>query len=579
MLAKNRTLTLIAAAMALALAAPATPASAALRDDADWREYYLNSADGVTQLHADVLTPKGMPIDGTVKTPVILVATPYANHAGSLPPPNDLNGSGPNPRFYDFLNMSGALTKGYSFAYVDLPGFGGSSGCNDWGGTREQLGVRAAVEWAASQPWSNGKVALLGKSYDGWTGLMGVAQQPKGLAAVVSLEPVYDGYRYIYMNGVRRSNTIGTISLFQAADAMPGRPGDSPQYQANGAPQAWCYGVNIAGSTADDNQHGPYWEERNLIDDAVGKTTPVFLTQGFLETNTHADGAFQYYNALAGDENRAWFGQFDHTRCWEKNNSGSTPAGNNTRWQTGRNGQECMDQIMTFLDEHLKGIEAPQDETPVEIQDIRGRWREEASFPPPDARYFDTELNTGTYTDDGGGSGLRPSETSGIWTVSEPLTHEVWLSGEPAITAGVDAVPNANFAANVYDIAEDGSMIMISRGVSLIRGTGRRSVSFTMYGQDWPLAPGHRIGVLISDADTSFFTHAATRSTVTVRSAKISIPFLKYERTSFIPSEETNPRMETYLGQGGSILSEGKIASSQKAFGLPGPLQPRPAEA
>ena len=578
MLVQRKMLVLVAAAISLAVSLPATPASAALRNDADWREYYFNSADGVTQLHADVLTPKGMPVDGTVRTPVIMVVSPYTNHNGSTTD-LDMNGTGPNPRFYDFLDMSGALTKGYSFAYVDLPGDGGSSGCNDWGGTREQLAVRSAVEWAASQPWSNGKVALLGKSYDGWTGLMGISQQPQGLAAVVSLEPVYEGYRYMFMNGVRRPPYASTMALFQAVDAKPGRPGDSPQYHANGAPQAWCYPVNLAGNYADDDPHGPYWEERNLIDDTLGKTTPLFLTQGFLETNTHADGAFQYYNGLAGTENRAWFGQFDHTRCWEKNISTSTPGGNGQRWQTGRPGMECIDQIMTFLDEHLKGIEPPQDATPVEVQDFTGRWREEAAFPPADSRLYETQLNTGTYADNGSGNGLRPTEAAGLWTVSPPLEHDVWLSGEPIITAGVEALPNANFSANVYDIDPQGDVTMISRGVSLIRGTGRRTVSFSMYGQDWPLPAGHRIGVLISDADTSVFTHVPTQANVTVLSAKIGLPFLKYDRTEFLPSEGTTPRLENYRGQTGGSLSGGKLASSEKAFNLPGPLQPNPAEA
>ena len=65
--------------------------------------------------------------------------------------------------------------------------------------------MRAAVECAAEQPWSNGRVGLIGKSYEGWTGLMGIAQQPKGLAAVVAMESVFSGYRYIYMNGIRRT--------------------------------------------------------------------------------------------------------------------------------------------------------------------------------------------------------------------------------------------------------------------------------------------------------------------------------------------------------------------------------------
>jgi predicted acyl esterase len=237
-----------------------------------------------------------------------------------------------------------------------------------------------------------------------------------------------------------------------------------------------------------------------------------------------------------------------------------------------------MDQIMTFLDEHLKGIEPPQDETPVEVQDIRGRWREEAEWPPADSIHYTTELNAGTYADNGSGAGLSPSDNQGIWTVSEPLAHEVWLSGEPVITAGVDASPNANFAANVYEITPEGEAQMISRGVGAIRGTGTRTVSFTMYGQDWPIAAGNRIGVLISDADTNEFEYYAAQGTVTVRSARISLPFLTYDRTEFLPSEETTPRLENFLATGGS-LSDAKITASQKAFELPGPLQPNPAQA
>jgi predicted acyl esterase len=35
-----------------------------------------------------------------------------------------------------------------------------------------------AVEWAAAQPWSTGKVGMYGKSYDGVTGLIGVTNLP-----------------------------------------------------------------------------------------------------------------------------------------------------------------------------------------------------------------------------------------------------------------------------------------------------------------------------------------------------------------------------------------------------------------
>ena len=43
---------------------------------------------------------------------------------------------------------------------------------------------------------------MYGKSYDGLTGLIGVDKRPAGLAAVVSQEPVYDDYRYLYGDGI-----------------------------------------------------------------------------------------------------------------------------------------------------------------------------------------------------------------------------------------------------------------------------------------------------------------------------------------------------------------------------------------
>jgi predicted acyl esterase len=569
MLAMKRTLTLIAAVGMLAIPGMVPTASALPHPDGDHYQYYFLSTDGITNLHADVLRPKGLP--NYVRTPVIVTVSPYTNHNGATTD-TDLNGVGPSPRFYDFLGLSQALRKGYTYVMVDLPGFGGSGGCNDWGGVREQGAVKAAVEWAASRPWSNGKVALLGKSYDGWTGLMGIAQQPRGLSAVVSLEPVYDGYRYIWMNGIRRSSTVGTISLFQAIDAKPGRPNDDPEYLANSGPNVWCYPINIVGAGFDDDANGVFWQERNLIPTTVGKTTPIFLTQGFLETNTHADGAFQYWNGLAGNENRAWFGQFDHCRAWET--QGACSLNTNPRLAVGREG--FITEVMSFLDEHLKGIQPQVDYPTIAVQDILGRYRAEEEWPPVDSLMYETSLNIGSYTDSGNGSGLRPTETQGIWSVSQPLPHDVWLAGEPVITAEVNTLlPNANMAANVYDIDPDGKILMISRGVNLLRGMGTRVFTFSLYGHDFPIPAGHRIGVLIGSGNTDVFTHVPTQQSVSVLSASVRLPFLTYNRTQFLDGGST-PRLEQYLAATRNTLTPTKIASSLRTFTVPGPLLPPP---
>src|SRR3954454_14976991 len=203
-----------------ASAAPAGPGAAARAADvppgAAWTEATIGEADG-TKLHADIMRPKDLPENA--KVPVILSIGPYFNPWGQPGPAGPAEGtsydpvgpsSGPSDRFYDFIKGARLMERGYAFVMVDLRGFGGSSGCLDWGGPGEQADVVNAVRWAAAQPWSTGAVGMYGKSYDAVTGLIGVDHQPPGLKAVVAQEPVYDLYRYLYGDGMRRENSAAT---------------------------------------------------------------------------------------------------------------------------------------------------------------------------------------------------------------------------------------------------------------------------------------------------------------------------------------------------------------------------------
>jgi hypothetical protein len=201
------------------------------------------------------------------------------------------------------------------------------------------------------------------------------------------------------------------------------------------------------------------------------------------------------------------------------------------------------------------------------VEDATGRWRGEASWPPADSQSYMTDLRPGTYTDSGSGSGVHPDETQGIWTVSQPLPYDVWLSGTPTVNVSVDAVPNANLAANVYDVSPGGEVTMISRGVQLLRGTGIRNFSLELYGQDWPVPAGDRIAVLISSANDTF-TYVPTNQTVTIRSGTIGLPFLRYDRTEFLPSTDT-PKLLNYLGADKTTLSASTINGGQATFNLP----------
>lgn len=531
-----------------------------------WHEEYFASGDG-TRLHADVLRPAGLAAD--VKTPVILTVSPYTNHAAGTITDYDPDGRGPSHRFYDFLDLGDILERGYTYVMVDLPGTGGSSGCTDWGGPAEQAAVKAAVEWAAAQPWSTGRVGVIGKSYDGWTGLMAIANRPMGLAAVVSMEPVFAGYRYLYMNGVRFTNSVRTPASFALTDATPGGTSDTPEYHLNGTgPNAGCYALTIGQHQLDEPDFG-YWRERDLIEKSRGATTPLFLTQGFLETNTRPDGAFDYYDAMAGPK-RAWFGQFDHVRGWEA--AAGEPL-------TGRHG--FIDETMRFLDHYVKGVplgDAPTDkDPPVAVQGIDGRYRSEADWPPADAQRHASALRPGSYADDGQNRGTGRGAGRGLWSISQPLPHRAHLAGEPVLEAEVETtVPRANLVANVYDIDQEGFALMISRGAYLLRGVGRQRVRFALYGQDWPLPEGHRLGVVISGSNSEWWDLAVpTRTDVNVMSASLELPFLRYARAEFIEGS-ASARLEGYLWTAGFTVPATVLAGAETSFKLPPPQDPHP---
>lgn len=543
----------IAVVIGLALLAPAlltvgtlAPADAAEREDAVWTEEYFEMPDGTT-LHADVLRPAGLA--ASVRTPVVLTVSPYTSHSGGASAP-DPSGDAPSERFHDFLDLTGALDEGYTYVIVDLPGTGGSGGCNDWGGPAEQGAVHTAVEWAATQEWSTGKVALLGKSYDGWTGLMGVSTRPRGLAAVVSMEPVFSGYSYLYNRGVRFANSVGTPVIFQANDLFPGSLGDTVDYHLAGLPLTPCHALNVA-QQQDDSEESAFWVERDLVPTSRGSRVPVLLTQGFLETNTKPDRAFDYWSALRGRDNIGWFGQFDHVRGWE------TDAGG--RPQVGRDPMVFAGQVEAFLDKHLmgeRGHSVRAAKPGVQVQDNRGRWRHERAWPPADTRSLRTVLNPGSYADDGANTATGSDAGQGIWSVSAPLRRPAWVAGEPVLDISVTtSLPRANLVALVYDVAPDGTATVVSRGTQLVRASGTTDYSLPLYGQDWRFERGHRIGVLLSGADADWWVHLPTGADVTVEEAAIRLPFLTRERTRFLRGTST-PRLEEHLRETATVPAE-----------------------
>jgi predicted acyl esterase len=536
-------------------------------DHSKWSQHYIDEADG-TQLHADVLRPDNLPDDA--KTPVILSIGPYFNHSGqtgALGPVEDapydpLTVDGPSDRFYDFINGTKLLEKGYTWVQVDLRGFGGSNGCLDWGGPGEQADVKAAVEWAASQPWSTGKVGMYGKSYDGVTGLVGILQQPKGLEAVVAQEPVYDLYRYLYMNRVRFPNSLLTPALYDGIAGTPGTAGDTLAYNFNSlndTARPGCPAVNHA-DQQDPNHDSAYWKARDLIAPAKGKKTPLFLTQGFLENNTKPDGAFDFYNNLAGPK-RAWLGMWDHVRGNDRDEEGRLKMGRDS-W---------FEETMHFYDQYLKGAPAAKKDPVNAVETSDGSWRNETSWPPKDSIARSTALNAGGYSDDGTNNGTGdagPPNGQGVWTFSPPFQSPVHLAGVPHVTVDVDFPgADANLVADVYDLDAKNNATLVSRGAYLVPSAGK--VTFDLYGNDWKMPAGHRLGVLITGANAEWWLHTPTLQQVTVKSASLTASYLGCRRPATIQGDPS-VKLEDYLESAPFEVDAQTVADNTRTdFDLP----------
>ena len=96
------------------------------------------------------------------------------------------------------------LPHGYAFAQVSVTGTGRSNHCMDLMGTAEQLGNDAAVSWLGSQDWSNGNVAMIGKSYDGSTPWQAAMFGNEHLKTIVPISGLIGVKELMWKNGLLR---------------------------------------------------------------------------------------------------------------------------------------------------------------------------------------------------------------------------------------------------------------------------------------------------------------------------------------------------------------------------------------
>jgi uncharacterized protein len=171
--------------------------------------------DGVV-LRCDVFRPA---TEG--RYPVILSYGPYAKGLAfqdgypsawermAREHPDVTAGSSNKYQSWEVVDPEKWVSHDYACVRFDSRGCGTSPGCIDHFSPRETKDLYECIEWAAAQPWSNGKVGLNGISYYAINQWHVASLQPPHLAAMCVWEGAADWYRDMTHHG-------GILSTFWA---------------------------------------------------------------------------------------------------------------------------------------------------------------------------------------------------------------------------------------------------------------------------------------------------------------------------------------------------------------------------
>ena len=175
----------------------------------DW-DLPIEMDDGIV-LRADLFRPSG---EG--RFPVIVSHGPYAKGLSfqkGYPAqwsemvgryPEVAEGSSNDYQAWEVVDPDKWVPHGYAILRIDSRGAGRSPGFLDCYSARETRDYYDCIEWAARQPWSNGKVGLAGISYYAINQWQVASLRPPHLAALCIWEGATDWYREVcYHGGIR----------------------------------------------------------------------------------------------------------------------------------------------------------------------------------------------------------------------------------------------------------------------------------------------------------------------------------------------------------------------------------------
>ena len=391
-------------------------------------------------------------IDESCLVPVIAEVGPYYDDG-------DVDALTPADRLGKML-IENYVPHGYGVAQVSVFGTGESNHCMDLMGTDEQRGIDAAVTWLGTQSWSNGKVGLIGKSYDGSTPWQAATFGNPHLATIVPMSGLIGVHELMWRNGsmeargmIMHNGVYGSFGVDGDAEDPENLCEGYLEGYANG-PAAYLSGgmVDFAGNT--------YWTERSFLDRVVENYNgSVYIIQGMQDWNVDPHMAFPTHQIVedAGIEVKTLAGQWAHDYPDRSTGHSTLPSGKGLEAYPYTLRWDWADEMLYWFDWYLKG-EGRAPALGVEMQDNRGGWRFEATYPAEDTFYLEV-----------GAADMSPSGASmvtGTETITltyGPFDSDVYIAGMP--TFHIPITPHTANGAHAFLEMTDSSGLRLGHAV------------------------------------------------------------------------------------------------------------------
>ncbi|HUR60761.1 MAG TPA: CocE/NonD family hydrolase [Candidatus Thermoplasmatota archaeon] len=418
------------------VALPATSAGAAV----------LNAPAGgldPPRVHLGLFLPD---VPAGTKVPVIADIGPYYG---------DSDGAAVDPethRLGGFL-IDNFVPHGFAVAQVSVFGTGLSNHCMDLMGLDEQKGIDAAVTWLGSQPWSNGNVGLIGRSYDGSTPWEAATTGNPHLKTIVPISGLTGMYELMWRNGT--SETRGAImhnvvyGTFGIDGPTPTPEGGVDQQEMLENTQTACVdylqgpvqgGAAVAtGSNLDVAPNG-YWTDRYFFDRAIANYKgSVYLIQGLQDWNVKPHVVFPRYAQMQATwETKGLFGQWNHMYPDRPSEHVATRSGTGKEAFPASVRYDWAQDLLEWFTYYLKAT-GPHPSLHTEVQDNMGHWRiEDGTYPPTDAAWLGLGLGKDLALSSAGRLVLPGSNLAGgavdengivTYAMAQPLASDTHIAG------------------------------------------------------------------------------------------------------------------------------------------------------